>query len=157
MELFIAFIASILLWLMFVGLVLLWIIDGRIKKEQALHAFFSSTTAWTVSQMIKQIFPRPRPYQLNGHQLLTVTLNHYDGSFPSTHAALAFSIAFAVYLHSKKLGTFFMICAFLVALGRVLSNVHYAVDVVGGGIVGATTAYFLDKLHLDKLIGKKGK
>ena len=155
MELLIAFIASVLLWLMFGGLIILWIIDGRIKKVQALHAFISSMVAWTVSQMIKQIYPVPRPYHLSGRQLLTLTVDHYDGSFPSAHTAIAFAIAFAVFLHTRKLGYLFMISALLVALGRVLSNVHYLTDVLAGAVIGITAAYFLNRLQLYRLIGKK--
>lgn len=155
MELLIAFIASVLLWLMFGGLILLWIIDGRIKKEQSLHALFSSIIAWTISQMIKQIYPMPRPYHLNGKQLLTVSLDHYEGSFPSAHTAMAFAIAFAIYFHTKKIGIIFLICATFVALGRVLSNVHYITDVAGGVIVGLLAAKIFEKLHVFRFVEKK--
>ena len=157
MELFIAFIASILLWLMYGGLFLLWVVDGRIKKEQALHAFFSSVFAWIISQMIKNIYPVPRPYHVNGRQLLTISLNHYEGSFPSSHTAMAFAIAFATYLHTKKLGSFFIFCAVFVALGRVLSNVHYIFDVVIGGVVGVSTAYLLERLHVFNMVKRRKK
>ncbi len=148
------FMASILMWMMFAGLVLLWIVDGRIRKEQALHALLSAIFAWTVSQIIKQIYPIPRPYHINGMQPLTLSLNHSDGSFPSSHAALAFAISFAVYLHSKKLGSLFILGAILVALGRVYSNVHYFTDVIAGGTIGILAAYLLERLHVYKLIDK---
>ena len=41
----ITFAASFLIWLMFAGLLVLWIIDGKIKKEEALHALFASLIA----------------------------------------------------------------------------------------------------------------
>lgn len=157
MELFIAFIASILLWLMFGGIILLWVVDGRIRKEQALHAFLSASVAWTISQMVKEIYPMPRPFLLNGRQILTLTMNHYEGSFPSSHAAMAFGIAFAICLHTKRLGILFFACAILVALGRVLSNVHYIIDIVGGGVIGVLTAYFLDKINIYYLLNKPKK
>ena len=147
MELLITFIASILLWLMFLGLVILWIINGRIKKKQVLHTFLASVIASAISQMIKEIYPIPRPYHINGSQILTLTLSHYEGSFPSSHTAMAFAIAFSIYLHTKNLGVIFMICAFLVGLGRVLSNVHYFTDVLGGAVVGVLVAYLIEKLH----------
>lgn len=157
MELLITFIASILVWIMFGGLFILWIVDGRIKKEQALHAFLSAVVAWTISQMIKQIYPTPRPYHINGREPLTISMNHYEGSFPSSHTALAFAIAFAVYLHTKKLGYLFIVGAVLVALGRVLSNVHYFTDVLAGGTIGVMVAYLLEKLHVYRLINNSKK
>jgi len=61
--LLITFLASFLIWFMFFGLVVHWFIDGKIKKEQAFHAFLSALIAWAVSEMMA-VFPhstRRRP------------------------------------------------------------------------------------------------
>ena len=52
----ITFLASILIWLMFFGLIVLWVVDGKIKKETVIHALFASLVAWTISEIIKYIF-----------------------------------------------------------------------------------------------------
>ena len=54
-SIFVTFLASILIWLMFAGLVFMWVIDGRIKREQALHALFATLIAWTLTLMIKSL------------------------------------------------------------------------------------------------------
>ena len=100
-SLIITFAASFLIWLMFAGLVVLWIIDGRMKKEQALHALFASIIAWVLTQMIKGLLPTMRPFQLNGTMPMTLTIP-FDGSFPSGHTATAFALAVSVWLHNKK-------------------------------------------------------
>lgn len=136
---------------MYAGLLVLWIIDGRIKKERALHALLASLVAWGLAEMIKTIFPTLRPFQTNGHIPLTLTTPR-DAAFPSSHAAAAFGLAIAVWLHDKKSGTIFILAAFFVGLGRVLGNVHSALDILGGAAIGSVTAFVLEKLHVDKLL-----
>ena len=75
-----------------------------------------------------------------------------NSSFPSGHAAAAFALAFAVWLHNKKIGVVFIILAVLVGLGRVLSNVHYSFDVFGGALLGVVVAYIIGRLHMFKLL-----
>lgn len=60
----VTFLASILIWLMFFGLIVLWIIDGKIKKETVIHAIFSMGIAWVVTELIKYFFPTLRPFQV---------------------------------------------------------------------------------------------
>ena len=145
-EALIRFLASFLIWLMFGGLLALWIFDGRVKKEQALHAFVVTLLAWVITQMLKSLLPTTRPFLLNGEPSLTL-LAHNDGSFPSSHSAVAFSLATALWLHNKRLGFFYFLAAFLVGLGRVLANVHYLLDIVVGGLLGALVAVVINRLH----------
>jgi len=150
----ITFIASYLLWIMFAAAAALWIIDGRKKKELSLHALFSSILSWVISEMTKTLFPRSRPFLINGEGIKTLTL-HFDPSFPSVHSAVAFALAMSIYLHDKKTGRYFLFAAFLVALGRIMANVHYPVDVVFGSLLGVVVSRLLISLHLFKLVGKK--
>ena len=56
----VTFMASFLIWIMLGGLLVLWLIDGRIKKEQALHAFLSALIAWVIAEMLKNLIPSVR-------------------------------------------------------------------------------------------------
>jgi undecaprenyl-diphosphatase len=156
-SLIIAFLASILILIMFAGLLVVWLIDGKIKKEQALHAFISSIVAWTITQMIKSFIPVARPYQVNDLKPLTLTFSQVsnDSSFPSSHAAVAFSIAVTVWLHDKRTGTIFLIMAIGVAIGRVLANVHFSVDVLVGALFGILVGLAIDGKHVMSLISNK--
>src|SRR3972149_10043975 len=152
-SIFITFLASFLIWIMLGGLVVLWIIDGRFKKEQALHALFAALLAWVLSQMIKSLFPTIRPFQMYGTMPMTL-LVPFDGAFPSGHTASAFGLAVSVWLHNKKIGIIFVMGAILVGLGRILGNVHFFADVVGGSLIGVVSAYLVGRLHLYKLLGR---
>lgn len=145
----ILFLASFLIWLMFAGLVVLWFIDGKIKKEQVVHALLASFIAFTVSQILKQLFHTSRPFQIDGLGVMTLTIPN-SFSFPSEHAAVAFALALTVWLHDKKVGIIFIILAALVAIARVLANVHFPIDIIVGGIIGVLVGLIIEKVHLDR-------
>jgi len=115
--------ASFLIWIMFAGLLVLWLIDGRIKKEQALHAFLSALIAWVIAEMLKNLIPSVRPFKIYGNTPLTFTIPT-DNSFPSSHAAATFAMAASIWLHDRRLGMVFVIGAILTCAGRVLASVH---------------------------------
>ena len=70
----ILFLASFLIWLLFAGLVVLWFIDGKIKKEQVVHALLASFIAFTVAEVLKQIFHTTRPFLVDGLGTMTLTI-----------------------------------------------------------------------------------
>jgi len=143
----IVFLASFLIWVMFAGLVILWFVDGKIKKEQVLHALLASFIAWTIAEVMKRIFNTPRPFDLNHLQTFTAILPT-DPAFPSGHAATVFALAITIWFHDRKVGIIFVILAALVAWARVAANVHYPVDVIVGGLIGTIVAIAIEKIHL---------
>jgi undecaprenyl-diphosphatase len=155
MNLLITFLASFLIWLMFAGLLILWVIDGRIKREQVIHALLASFVAWIIAQTIKFLIPIPRPFLLNGKTPLTLTLDT-DGTFPSAHAALAFGLSTTIWLHDRKIGWLYLISACIVGIARVLANVHYPIDVCGGALLGIFTSFVTEKVHMFKILKKRG-
>lgn len=146
----ITFFASFLIWLMFAGVLVLWLLDGRITKEEVLHALLASFTAWVLAEIIKRIFPTLRPYQTDGRGILTMTMPT-DGAFPSGHAAASFALALTIWLHDRKLGWIFLVAALVIGIARVLGNVHYPVDILGGAVLGIFVALAVEKLHVFKL------
>ena len=147
----IAFLASIFIYIMFLGLLVLWLVDGRIKKEQVLHALMAIGLVWIITEVIKSLFPIPRPFLTNGFPPLTFTIPQ-DHSFPSFHAAAAFALATSIWLHEKRIGLWFIVFAVIVAWGRILGNVHYLGDVLVGALIGIITANVIERLHLGKLV-----
>jgi len=147
------FLASFAIWAMFAGLLVLWLIDGRIKKEVALHAIISAVAAWILAEMIKSFFPTFRPFEITGLTPLTLTVPT-DAAFPSGHAASAFAMAISVWQHNKKIGTFFIIAALGVGVGRVLGMVHSPLDIAGGATLGIIISLIFGRLHVWKLISR---
>lgn len=61
-------------------------------------------------------------------------------SFPSGHASGAFASAVALVLLVPRLRAPALVLAVLVALSRVYLGVHYPLDIVAGGLLGAAVA-----------------
>lgn len=150
-NLLVTFLASFLIWFMFAGLLVLWFVNGKIKKEQALHALASSLFAWLIAQVIKDLFPTLRPYEVNGVLPLTMTIPG-DSAFPSGHTSAAFGLAVTIWLHDKRIGIIYVMAALVVGIARVLGNVHFPQDIVGGAVLGTVTALLVEKVHLYKLL-----
>lgn len=149
----IEFFATFLIWLLYAGLIILWFIDGKIKKEQVLHALAAGLLAWGVTQLIKMIFPTVRPFIANGEEAI-VLIRPTGSAFPSSHTATAFSLAVTIFLHDRKVGAWYMLGALFIGIARVLANVHYPIDILGGAFIGTFIAVVIEKTHMFKLLGK---
>lgn len=150
-KVIVEFFASFLIWFMYAGLILLWFIDGKIKKEQVMHAITASLIAFLVTEILKRVFHTVRPFVTDGLAPLTLTIPS-DAAFPSTHTALAFALAITVWLHDRKVGWIYLISALFVGVARILANVHYPIDIWGGAILGIVIAFGLEKAHLFSFI-----
>ena len=147
----IEFFATFLIWLLYVGLIILWFIDGRIKKEQVIHALLASFIAWSLTMLIKYLFPSARPFVRDGRGV-NVLFKPIGSAFPSAHTALAFALAVTIFMHDRRVGWFYLIGALLIGVARVLANVHYPVDILGGALIGTLIAVIVEKAHVFKLL-----
>jgi undecaprenyl-diphosphatase len=154
-DFIIMFIATFLIWFLYGGLIILWFIDGRIKKEQVIHALLAGVIAWVIVFLIKYFFPTVRPFIINGEGV-DVLIRPNDSAFPSAHTALAFGLAVTIFLHNKKVGWFYLVSAVAIGIARVLANVHYPVDILGGAFIGTFIAVLVEKVHLFKLLKRRG-
>ena len=84
-----------------------------------------------------------------------------NGSFPSEHMTWAFAISVTVFMHDRRVGWYFLAIAIFIGIARVLANVHYPVDIIGGAFLGTLSAVLVEKIHLfnflNDLIKKKEK
>ena len=115
--------------------------------------FLSALIAWGTAELNKKSFPTTRPFVTDNFPPLTLTVP-IDGSFPSGHTAAAFALATSVWLHNKKLGLFFITIALTIGVSRVLANVHWPLDIVGGVVVGTIVSLMVEKLHVFQLVKK---
>lgn len=95
-----------------------------------------------VTEFLKVVINRPRPYEALQVQKLIVDLEH-GVSFPSGHATIYFALAFAFW--NTKYFWPFLILACLGSVARVFVGVHYPADVVAGAVIGAVTALVLKR------------
>ena len=147
----VTFFASVLIWLMAFGLIVLWVIDGKIKKETVIHAIFSCFFAWIITELIKNIFPTLRPFQAQGMVPQTITIPG-DGAFPSSHTAVAFALSVTILKHDKKIGVLYIIMSGLVGVARIMASVHYPVDIIAGAVIGTIISRLTSSKHFDRLL-----
>ena len=135
-----------LLIVMYTALAVAW---WKKRREALTHALLSSLLAWVIAGFIKDVFPTPRPFVVNG-LMPTVGFNLRTGSFPSGHAAAAFAFGVSAFMHDGPVGLLMLIGSLLVGLSRVLGNVHYPIDILGGAILGSIVSFLVFRLHLHR-------
>ena len=65
-------------------------------------------------------------------------------SFPSDHAAALFAVCFSLWLSGyKKLALFIFILALLMSIARIAAGLHWPSDILGGIVVGFSSAYLI--------------
>ncbi|MBU4360443.1 phosphatase PAP2 family protein [Candidatus Parcubacteria bacterium] len=151
------FCAKYLIWIMFLVFVIWWIklaktrssedwpVEGKRKWLIFGSVGLPVVLSFFINQLLAMIRFRDRPFLNLNISKLVEPLS--EKSFPSDHSAMAFAIAVAVYFHNKKLGEILLVLAFLVALGRVYTGVHYPIDVVAGAIVGTVLSVIFYKIY----------
>ena len=105
----------------------------------------SVASAYLVTLLLKIIVHAPRPFIALTNVRPLIIETPYD-SFPSGHATAFFALAVAMVMYDKKWGTVFFIIAILVSLSRVISGVHFPIDILVGAIIGSLVAYLVHKL-----------
>ena len=122
------------------------------EKRESFIRFLCSILGLLINMTITLFYFYPRPFMIGvGHTLIE---HAPENSFPSDHATLAFSIAFAfLFLKDFKIGIPLFILAFLVDFTRVYVGLHFPLDIVASLFVsiisGIIVIYF--KKEFEKL------
>ena len=126
-----------------IGIGLLLIAVG--EQLLGLAALFALTTSHLAVQLLKRVVARPRPCDANGRPLALIDLPD-PFSFPSGHAAAAWSVTGTIAIAHPLLAPLLFPIAALIAASRVTLRVHHLGDVVAGvflGLAGAVGAALL--------------
>lgn len=140
------------------GLAVYWFL-GRPKlaaRKSLLAALLAVVLSRGIlTELIRYIFPRPRPFLQN--QAAQYVAKGNEPSFPSGHASAMFAIAFALYFYSKQLGLWLLAASFLVGIARVAAGLHFPSDILGGLLVGFFSAWAVERFAVFKLDGLAAK
>jgi len=115
-------------------------------RKLCLLVISSYALSGIIAQSFKYFITEARPAMDSGlahynYFIKDITLHGYS-SFPSGHAASAFSLAciLAFYFRNNKLNTALLIFATLVGYSRIYLGNHFLTDVLAGSFIGVVSA-----------------
>ena len=116
-----------------------------VKKWKAVFSvFFTSATAWVLARILKILINTERPFAALG-DTTPLFLDH-SPSMPSGHATFFMALAVSIFFYNKKIGYLFIFCALIISVARIIAGVHFPSDILGGFVLGAVIAYFVQKI-----------
>ncbi len=149
MDTLIVFCAKYLLFVIALALGAYWFLSPRANRaELALSALGALALAYALARLAGLFFSHVQPFAAEGYEPLIA--HEVDNSFPSDHSAAAAALAGVASLYNRGLGVLLWVLALGVALGRVLSGLHYPVDAVAGLMLGglcAMLSFWLVRLY----------
>jgi membrane-associated phospholipid phosphatase len=92
--------------------------------------------AMMIGQLIKYIFPFPRPFMFDDHIVLLASVSDAYGSFPSMHTMFFAALGTTFYLRDHHFGRWFLYAAVFIGIARVALGLHWAFDVIEGFLLG---------------------
>jgi undecaprenyl-diphosphatase len=126
------------------------------RRREALDAMGAALAMWTLGQVLKRVFDRPRPYQSARDQRLLIA-EPRGRSWPSSHPAvlMTFGSVLARDLGGpRKLRRGLAALAGAVGLSRVYVGVHYPADVAGGLLLGCGVADLWGAMVSPRVVGR---
>ncbi len=125
------FLAGQLIFVLILGLVVLWFAGGAAVRRALMQAGVSLGIAMTLSLAIASLVFVPRPYMIGlGRALMA---HGPDSSFPSDHGSFFWSLGFALMLMRplRAVGALIALAGFAVAWSRIYVGVHFPLDFLG--------------------------
>ena len=137
------------------GAGLMWVLGYKVhdehRKETGLLAGEAALNSFMITEAVKYSFRRDRPLESAG----SGQFFHSGVSFPSEHAAAAWSVA-SVIAHEYP-GPMTKLLAYgaagLVSYSRVRAEQHFPSDVLIGALIGEFSAYTVYRRHHDPELG----
>jgi undecaprenyl-diphosphatase len=132
-----------------------WYMRG-VQRDERRQIIICGLAGTFLSMFLARILPhvlefRQRPL-LNpaNHFVEPYGLNRtaFDAlsSFPSDHCALFFGLATCIFLASRRWGVFaFVYVLLIIVFPRLYLGLHYATDIISGGILGAAVVYIMTR------------
>lgn len=112
-------------------------LDRKKRRLQfLLKAVLALLFAWgIILPLIHYGYGRARPFTALG--VTPLIAHEATPSFPSSHATVMFTVAFATWQMRKKWGYWFLALATLTSIARVYALLHYPSDIIFGAVLGA--------------------
>lgn len=124
----------------------LFLVLGRDRKRELKMIFYAIISVvlsrLVITEIIRHFYPHLRPFQVYNFIPLI-----YDtaSSFPSGHAAFFFALATIIFIFHKKWGIVYFVGSFIIVLSRIMAGIHWPIDILGGILIGISSAIVIFK------------
>jgi undecaprenyl-diphosphatase len=105
-----------------------------------MAAALAAAAGILVFRTLKKAVGRKRPCYIEPHCWASL-IPPDQFSFPSGHTITSFAVAISLGLFYPALLPWLLLCAFSVALSRILLGMHFLSDVLAGAALGAVLGY----------------
>jgi undecaprenyl-diphosphatase len=134
--------AKDIVWVMLAVLVMLWFTGKTANQKVVFYACMTASISLLLAAfVISPEVNHPRPFV--GHSVHQLIPHAPDASFPSDHATLAFSLAFAIVWVKRRTGMAMLALAVLTGLARVYVGVHYPGDIAGSIVLSLFVSFLV--------------
>ena len=119
-------------------------LEGPIRKLATI--FITVAAAGLADDALKIVFGRARPYVWLAGDDSGFGFFRYGAkfaSFPSGHTTTSVAAALALGAVFPRWRPAFLLAALLIALSRIVLDVHYLSDVIAGALLGAAIAFLI--------------
>jgi undecaprenyl-diphosphatase len=152
MDILIIFLGSYLhFFIIAIALLGVIFVPPKIRLEYTLFLIFVAPLAYLLGELVGMVIYNPRPFV--ALEVLPLIPHDPTNGFPSTHALVSISVAFAVFVFNKKLGFILFLFGILVGVGRIFAQIHSVEDVLGSVVVAAVAVcvvLFVSKRFFNK-------
>ena len=132
------------------------------RRELSQRSIINAAVAIGISTLVVRIINMydfwPRPFLVEDPVLSESARNAanivfylpHDPSFPSNAATISFAAATAVWLGNRKAGAILYTLAFFWVFARFYAGIHFAVDLIGGVMIGIVTSWMISKVFMPR-------
>jgi undecaprenyl-diphosphatase len=131
-------------------IVAIWFFSKNLRKQVYVAVVSAGVSRFVIVEIIKRLVDRQRPYEAlaNIHKLIVD--NEHGMAFPSGHAVVYFSFAFAFW-KTKYFWPFFIL-ACIASLDRVYVGVHYPFDILASFFIAWATVWIVKRLFKTRFL-----
>ena len=117
-------------------ILILGLIYWAFNKQLGLRMFFALITISLLTSACKDLFARPRPYQISDAVIPLFTEESFGIPSGHTSITLVFWGYLAVWFQKRSVTAAVIFYVAIQGLGRMLAGVHFPQDVLGGIVLG---------------------